>query len=170
MKRLWFFLCIISAILFSCKSNDKVSGISNNGSNNTGNENSNSNNTSSNQKESAEEESNITQKELNQQNISGRRKKTPITSSNQENSIPDNEGIVSSRYLTDSDLKDLSTEELKILRNEIYARHGYIFKTADMKTYFSGKSWYHPQYEIVTDNMLSGIEKANRDLIKKYEK
>jgi hypothetical protein len=58
--------------------------------------------------------------------------------------------------------------DLKIMRNEIYARHGYIFKTGEMKSYFAEQSWYRGQYDDVT-SMLTSIEKQNAELIKKYE-
>ena len=74
----------------------------------------------------------------------------------------------SKQLLNQNDLKGKSTEELKIMRNEIFARHGYIFKTEDMKTYFSKQSWYKPQYNDVTP-MLSDIEKKNGLLIKSCE-
>ena len=54
------------------------------------------------------------------------------------------------------------------MRNEIFARHGYIFKTQEMKSYFSLQSWYSAQYNDVT-SMLSSIEKQNIEVIKKYE-
>jgi hypothetical protein len=55
------------------------------------------------------------------------------------------------------------------MRNEIYARHGYIFKSADLWRHFTAQKWYHPQYTDV-NSMLSGIEKSNINLIKRYEK
>lgn len=53
-----------------------------------------------------------------------------------------------------SDSYCYSTEELSILdsfglyvaRNEIFARHGFIFGRDDLKEYFSSKSWYVPTY------------------------
>ena len=74
----------------------------------------------------------------------------------------------SERLLTDSDLRYLSKEELKIMRNEIFARHGYIFQTEAMKTYFRNQSWYSPLYSNV-NAMLTGIEHKNIALIKSYE-
>lgn len=44
---------------------------------------------------------------------------------------------------TAAELSGLSREELRIARNEIYARHGRMFKSDDLNQYFSGKSWYH---------------------------
>jgi len=40
------------------------------------------------------------------------------------------------------DVKGLSEEEIRYARNEIYARHGYIFKADDLKKYFKSKKWY----------------------------
>ena len=74
----------------------------------------------------------------------------------------------SERRLSEFDLSRLGSRDLKIMRNEIFARHGYIFKTADMINYFSGESWYRPLYHDVT-HMLSSIEKANVNLIKSFE-
>ena len=45
------------------------------------------------------------------------------------------------RY-TNSELSSLTAQELYIARNEIAARHGYIFEKDDLKNYFSKKSWY----------------------------
>jgi len=76
--------------------------------------------------------------------------------------------FASKALLKVSDLNSFTKQDLKIMRNEIYARHGYIFKTAEMKTYFSRQSWYKGQYDDVT-SMFSSIEKQNIELIKKYE-
>ena len=74
----------------------------------------------------------------------------------------------SDRVLTAADIAGLSQFDLKIMRNEIYARHGYIFKTKDMKAYFNGQSWYTPSYDNVI-SFLSETEKKNIELIKRYE-
>ncbi|MGN1385559.1 MAG: YARHG domain-containing protein [Bacillus sp. (in: firmicutes)] len=71
------------------------------------------------------------------------------------------------RYLTYSDIAGLSKAELRIARNEIYARHGYIFKSEDLQDYFSSQAWYSPDPNY-TDN-LSAVEKANVEFIKEYE-
>ena len=52
--------------------------------------------------------------------------------------------FASGQILTEDILDFLTQRQLKILRNEIYARHGYIFKTPDMKSYFAAESWYQP--------------------------
>ncbi len=58
--------------------------------------------------------------------------------------------------------------DYRILRNAIFARHGYVFKSADLIEYFSQFSWYNPQYSDVTSR-LSSIEKANIATLKKLE-
>ena len=63
---------------------------------------------------------------------------------------------------------NLNKYELKIMRNEIYARYGYIFKTEDMKAYFESQPWYTPKYNDDTF-FLTEIEKRNIELIKQYE-
>ena len=77
----------------------------------------------------------------------------------------------SSRYLTAADVAGLSEYELEIARNEIYARHGYIFNDKDLRNYFNSKSWYHPTVSSsdFTSSMLSDIEDKNIKLIKSYE-
>ncbi|MBR4625740.1 MAG: YARHG domain-containing protein [Alphaproteobacteria bacterium] len=73
------------------------------------------------------------------------------------------------RILTPSELSGYSKRELKLMRNEIFARHGYIFKTDDMKKHFASKQWYEPQYNDV-NGMLTDIEKQNINTIQQLEK
>lgn len=61
-----------------------------------------------------------------------------------------------------------SRYEKKIMRNEIFARHGFIFKTDDMRNYFNSQSWYVPKYDNV-NSFLTEIEKYNAELIKYAE-
>lgn len=94
-------------------------------------------------------------------------KSSPLEST--ESAIPGRYPEASLRYLTDADLRGKPAPELKIMRNEIFARHGYIFQTAVMRTYFRRQPWYKPRYKDVS-SMLTDIESANIELIKKYEK
>ena len=77
----------------------------------------------------------------------------------------------STSLLGDADLRGRSAWELEIARNEIYARHGYIFSTKSLADYFSGKSWYVPRYtaEQFNDGMLNDIEQRNIGRILTYE-
>ena len=72
----------------------------------------------------------------------------------------------STRRITEEDLRDLSWRELCLARNEIFARHGRIFKTPEIAAYFEGKDWYDGRYAEVT---LSAMETANVNLIIAYE-
>lgn len=78
----------------------------------------------------------------------------------------------SDELLSEDDLDGYSAEELKIIRNEIYARHGYIFQAADLIEHFSGESWYDGTNASATAvyNTFSEIEKKNVELIKALEK
>lgn len=73
------------------------------------------------------------------------------------------------RLLQSADLDNKSLYELKIMRNEIYARHGYIFNTDEMKKYFLSQPWYSPKHSDVS-NSLSNIERDNINMIINYEK
>ena len=42
------------------------------------------------------------------------------------------------------DMEGWTDRELKLARNEIYARRGYIFSDSEMAEYFSKKEWYKP--------------------------
>jgi len=76
--------------------------------------------------------------------------------------------VTSTRILTEKDIVGISKSELRIIRNEIYARHGYIFNSADLKQHFSKFSWYKPVSADVSAS-LSDIEKANVAFLKKHE-
>ncbi len=77
----------------------------------------------------------------------------------------------SSAYLTDADVKNLSSQQLMLARNEIYARHGYIFRDSSLRSYFNGKSWYKGtvQADDFSASVFNKYEAANIKLIQKYE-
>ena len=70
------------------------------------------------------------------------------------------------RALTEADLEGLSWRELCLARNEIFARHGRIFKTPEIAEYFNSKDWYDGRYSEVT---LSSLETNNVNFIIAYE-
>lgn len=75
-----------------------------------------------------------------------------------------------SEKLLYSDVSKFKKEHLTLARNEIYARHGLIFKTELFKSYFSKKSWYMPTPNFKgSDEELNDVEKYNIQLIKKNE-
>ncbi len=72
------------------------------------------------------------------------------------------------KKLTKHDLEIVDNKNFKYIRNQFFARKGYIFKTDQIKDYFSKKEWYTPMYEDVSDS-LSEIDKYNIEFIKQLE-
>ena len=70
-------------------------------------------------------------------------------------------------FLDTSDLKGLSKDELRLARNEIYARHGYVFESKEMQDYFGSQAWYAP--DPTFDGKMTEWEKHNVELIKSQE-
>lgn len=64
-------------------------------------------------------------------------------------------------------LRNFTREELGIIRNTIYAKRGYIFKTDKYKRYFAKKPWYNGRYQ--SQNIISRDEEKLANIIKKYE-
>ncbi len=82
--------------------------------------------------------------------------------------INGNYPFTSSVILIDAILNCYTKQQLGIMRNEIFARHGLIFKTEEVRTYFSKQSWYKPEFENV-DDKLTDLEKLNVQLIQLTE-
>ena len=76
-----------------------------------------------------------------------------------------------SRMLSDSDLQGISRSDLTLARNEIYARHGRMFKDDDIRAYFESQAWYAGivPADQFSESVLSKTEKANISTIKAYE-
>lgn len=72
---------------------------------------------------------------------------------------------------TDKELEKLTAEELRLARNEIYARHGRKFKSDDLNQYFSAKTWYDPSVEpdSFDSNVLNQNEKDNLKVVQRTE-
>lgn len=75
------------------------------------------------------------------------------------------------RYLNESELAGLTKDQLRIARNEIFARYGRPFKDEQLQNYFGDKAWYACCYACPTmeESMLSDIERENLKLILKAE-
>ena len=65
-------------------------------------------------------------------------------------------------------LRGLSLHELRLLRNEIYARHGRQFQAPWLYQYFLNQPWYEPS-DSFKDEDLSGKDKQNVETIVAYE-
>ncbi|MBX7044264.1 MAG: YARHG domain-containing protein [Ignavibacteria bacterium] len=75
----------------------------------------------------------------------------------------------SSKQLSKTDIENMHKGDLEIIRNSIYARHGYSFKNRKIRFIFDRfVPWYMP---ISTDvsRELTEIELKNIDLLKRYE-
>lgn len=74
--------------------------------------------------------------------------------------------------LTENDLAGMSAEQLRLARNEIYARHGRTFKDAELQNYFNSKSWYKTNSSYNYSNEYSNLnstEKYNIKFITSFE-
>lgn len=71
--------------------------------------------------------------------------------------------------LKSKDVENLTQPHIRIIRNLIFARHGYSFKGKDLRLTFEGYNWYLPVSNDVKDQ-LTDIEKANIALLNRYEK
>jgi len=68
-------------------------------------------------------------------------------------------------------LKDLSAVELRILRNTLYAIHGYVFNDNFLKDYFNKQYWYFPNPNIAQNEIvLSQSERKILEYITAEEK
>ncbi len=72
------------------------------------------------------------------------------------------------RLISAQMLRGLSLNELRLLRNEIYARHGRQFQAPWLSQYFYSQTWYQPD-EKFKDEDLSGPDKQNVETIVAYE-
>jgi hypothetical protein len=66
-------------------------------------------------------------------------------------------------------LRGLSLNELRLLRNEIYARHGRQFQAQWLSQYFYSQPWYQPD-DNFKDEQVTGTDKTNVETIVAYEK
>jgi hypothetical protein len=76
---------------------------------------------------------------------------------------------VSQEKINNTFLQLYKKDDLQLIKNEIYARYGFIFKSENLKKHFSSKAWYKPQYNNV-DEYLSDIEKYNIKVINDFFK
>lgn len=74
----------------------------------------------------------------------------------------------STTLLNDRQFRKMKKSTLRIMRNEIMARHGYRFQSKDLQEYFSSMPWYKPAAS--NDEVkLSFVEQLNVELIKAVE-
>ncbi len=79
--------------------------------------------------------------------------------------LPDSD----SRKLKKSDLAGMTAQQLSYAKNEIYARHGRVFKSSELQDYFNEKDWYEENDDF-KDEDLSKKEAENTKFIAAYQK
>lgn len=75
----------------------------------------------------------------------------------------------SSDVLSKSLVENLKRGDLTIIRNTIYARHGYSFKHRPLRVFFDAQPWYMPIHTDIKKE-FTDLEKQNIQLLLKYEK
>lgn len=75
---------------------------------------------------------------------------------------------LATRYVTANDIA-VHRNELRILRNAIYARHYRKFKDAGLRNYFNQFQWYDGYRDEIPASELNKYEKYNIQFIQKYE-
>ena len=72
--------------------------------------------------------------------------------------------VVAGVPISKTDIAGLPKQTLRVLRNTVYARHGRIFDTADMRAYFNRQPWYEPRNDY-RDTKLTATDRANIEII-----
>ncbi len=81
---------------------------------------------------------------------------------------------LSEQILTEEELYNLNLFDCMIARNELFAKHGRMFKDSFVSKIFELKSWYEPEYtaaefDAMADELLTEIEKENLQILIEYE-
>ena len=76
-----------------------------------------------------------------------------------------------SQYLSEQDVQDFSVQELNYAKNEIFARHGRMFKSQELTEYFNSQPWYSGTIapEEFPDSALNEVESANAEFLRSLE-
>ncbi len=75
------------------------------------------------------------------------------------------------RYIRESELSGLSSWEIRVARNEIYARRGRTFDDDELQDHFEQFDWYHgtTSPDSFNDGVLNDYERTNAEMIRDYE-
>jgi hypothetical protein len=76
--------------------------------------------------------------------------------------------VVDGEVLRLLDLVGLRTNQLRLLRNAIFARHGRTFSTPQLQAYFNSRPWYRPHADY-SDDQLSPVDKRNIKIVQAAE-
>ncbi len=73
------------------------------------------------------------------------------------------------RYATWDDIRYKDAGQIRVLKNSIYARHGYIFKDSNLRAYFNSCWWYNGYRSVVPTSAFNKYEKANIQFLGRYD-
>lgn len=77
-------------------------------------------------------------------------------------------------YITEADLSGFTREEVTLIRNELFARHGYNFSSETIRSYFEAQSWYEPVPGVDASSfdpaVFNDYEQKNLATILSYER
>ena len=90
---------------------------------------------------------------------------TSTTTTTSNDALTELMQVVSQRDLTATEVASLDKDQRRLLRNYIFARHGYIFKDTQLQNYFNQFDWYHGQHTSadLVSKYFNDVEKANVD-------
>ena len=70
---------------------------------------------------------------------------------------------------TEYDIRYKDAGQIRVLKNSIYARHGYIFKDSNLRAYFNSCWWYNGYRSVVPTSAFNKYEKANIQFLGRYD-
>lgn len=70
--------------------------------------------------------------------------------------------------LTASYVRNLSSYDIQLLINTIYAKNGYIFETDSLQLMFEGQPWYRGQTRDAAQLQFSSLDRQNLSLLTSY--
>ena len=76
---------------------------------------------------------------------------------------------ITQRELAPYELVFLTNNQLRVIRNAFYARHGFVFNSTDLQDMFGGLEYYYPPNPDFTEDMLTETDRANIATIQRLE-
>lgn len=75
------------------------------------------------------------------------------------------------KYYSKEDFQNDPPVVIHLAKNEIYARHGYIFQDEDLNNYFKGCAWYQPVCtgEEFDDAVFNDYERRNLEILSELD-
>ncbi len=76
--------------------------------------------------------------------------------------------ILAGALVSPAEVSGLTPQQLRLLRNTVYARYGRVFRDDDLRQHFVTRPWYSPR-DGYSDRLLTTNDRANADLLKAFE-